>query len=81
MEAAPRPGAPALALRLSDGTPVLLFHLADGALRCIDRFCYHLGEALDTGEIEDLAGRVCVVCPWHEKRIDLRTGETFLDVG
>lgn len=29
------------------------------------------------GDIEDLEGRACIVCPWHYYKIDLVTGEKY----
>jgi len=41
----------------------------------LDSVCYHLGGPLEDGDIEDLGGRNCIVCPWHKYKIDLMTGE------
>jgi len=45
----------------------------------LDGRCYHAGGPLADGhltEIEDLAHRPCVVCPWHSYKIMLDTGES-----
>jgi len=39
-------------------------------------FC--LGGPLLAGDIEDVAGRSCVVCPWHQFRVDIKSGEAFV---
>jgi ferredoxin-NADP reductase/nitrite reductase/ring-hydroxylating ferredoxin subunit len=46
-----------------------------GQYFAIDNACYHHGGPLLQGDIEDLGGHPCVVCPWHSYRIALDTGE------
>ena len=56
----------------------------------VDRVCYHAGGDLGVGDIEDLAGsgssssssssEPCLVCPDHNYKISLRTGERVLAV-
>ncbi|KEG13256.1 hypothetical protein DQ04_01121110 [Trypanosoma grayi] len=41
----------------------------------LDNACYHHGGPLVEGDIEEMGGHPCVVCPWHEYRITLDTGE------
>lgn len=41
----------------------------------IDNACYHHGGPLLEGDIEDMGGHPCIVCPWHQYRITLDTGE------
>lgn len=36
------------------------------------------GGPLSEGDIEDLNGHQCIVCPWHRYPISLDTGECFL---
>ena len=35
------------------------------------------GGPLEQGDIDDLEGRTCVVCPWHRYAIDLNTGDSL----
>ncbi|EPY26916.1 hypothetical protein STCU_06014 [Strigomonas culicis] len=46
-----------------------------GHLYAIDNACYHHGGPLLNGDIEDMGGHPCIVCPWHSYRIALDTGE------
>eukprot|EP01138_Halocafeteria_seosinensis_P008233 gb/GECG01008414.1/.p1 GENE.gb/GECG01008414.1/~~gb/GECG01008414.1/.p1 ORF type:complete len:252 (+),score=33.92 gb/GECG01008414.1/:1-756(+) len=41
----------------------------------MDHACYHHGGPLAGGDIEELGGQPCVVCPWHRYKISLVTGE------
>ncbi|CAM39162.1 conserved hypothetical protein [Leishmania braziliensis MHOM/BR/75/M2904] len=44
-------------------------------LYAIDNACYHHGGPLLLGDIEEMGGHPCIVCPWHSYRIALDTGE------
>eukprot|EP01064_Diplonema_japonicum_P007105 TRINITY_DN14829_c0_g1_i5.p1 TRINITY_DN14829_c0_g1~~TRINITY_DN14829_c0_g1_i5.p1 ORF type:complete len:422 (+),score=23.63 TRINITY_DN14829_c0_g1_i5:573-1838(+) len=46
-----------------------------GEYYSLDNGCYHHGAALLNGDIEDMGGKQCVVCPWHGYRITLKDGE------
>ncbi|KAK7194516.1 Rieske [2Fe-2S] domain/Rieske-like [2Fe-2S] domain containing protein [Novymonas esmeraldas] len=46
-----------------------------GALYAIDNACYHHGGPLLSGDIEEMGGHPCIVCPWHSYKIALDTGE------
>ena len=46
-----------------------------GQIFAMDNACYHHGGPLLSGDIEDLDGHPCIVCPWHSYRIALDTGE------
>lgn len=61
-------------VRLTSGRGVLLIRHA-GVVRCMDHACYHHGGPLLHGDIEDLGGHACIVCPWHTYKIDIDTGE------
>ncbi|MDN5761110.1 MAG: Rieske 2Fe-2S domain-containing protein [Microlunatus sp.] len=37
--------------------------------------CSHLSGPLHQGELRDLGGAPCVVCPWHQSIFSMRTGE------
>eukprot|EP00744_Colponema_vietnamica_P015132 GILI01021210.1.p1 GENE.GILI01021210.1~~GILI01021210.1.p1 ORF type:complete len:626 (-),score=115.74 GILI01021210.1:133-2010(-) len=49
--------------------------LHKGTFYAIDNACYHHGGPLHNGDIEDLGGHPCIICPWHSYRIALDTGE------
>lgn len=42
----------------------------------MDVRCPHEGGPLDEGDIEELAGRLLVICPWHSFDFDASTGES-----
>lgn len=48
-----------------------------GKLYCIDSVCFHAGGPLTLGDIEEINGHICLVCPWHCYQISLGTGEKF----
>ncbi|GLI70844.1 hypothetical protein VaNZ11_015839 [Volvox africanus] len=49
----------------------------DGKLYCIDSICFHAGGPLGIGDIEDVNGHKCLVCPWHFYKIDVATGDKY----
>ncbi|GIM12859.1 hypothetical protein Vretimale_16093 [Volvox reticuliferus] len=49
----------------------------DGKLYCIDSICFHAGGPLGIGDIEDVNGHKCLVCPWHFYKIDVQTGDKY----
>eukprot|EP00796_Vickermania_ingenoplastis_P009262 gene9262-6513_t len=51
----------------------VVYHSGD--FYAMDNACYHHGGPLLMGDIEDLGGHPCLVCPWHRYPISLRTGE------
>lgn len=48
-----------------------------GRLTCIDSICFHAGGPLTLGDIEDIEGKPCLICPWHDYKIDAFTGEKY----
>lgn len=52
-----------------------------GVLHAIDSVCFHAGGPLGIGEIEDLNGKSCIVCPWHHYKIDLTSGDKYYQAG
>ncbi|XP_053159831.1 Rieske domain-containing protein isoform X1 [Hemicordylus capensis] len=52
---------------------LVLYH--DGRFYAMDCRCYHAGGPLHLGEIEDINGQPCIICPWHKYKIILATGE------
>ncbi|XP_009903747.1 Rieske domain-containing protein [Dryobates pubescens] len=57
-----------------DGREVVVFYHR-GKFHALDSRCYHEGGPLPRGEIEDIDGQACIVCPWHKYKITLETGE------
>jgi nitrite reductase/ring-hydroxylating ferredoxin subunit len=53
---------------------ILLVQDANGEYRALDAHCHHMGASLVEADIEELPTGNCLVCPWHKKRIDMRTG-------
>ena len=59
----------------NDGHNIIDEHIVAYA---VDDACYHMGGALHTaGDIEDLGGHPCIICPVHSYIIALDTGECF----
>nr|CCA26739.1 conserved hypothetical protein [Albugo laibachii Nc14] len=54
---------------------VLLIHLRQGEVFCIDQTCYHHGGPLLEGDIEEIGGKTVITCPWHHYHIAIDTGE------
>ncbi|NXX94667.1 RFESD protein, partial [Centropus bengalensis] len=57
-----------------NGRGVVVFY-HEGKFHAMDSRCYHEGGPLRLGEIEDIGGQACIVCPWHKFKITLETGE------
>ncbi|XP_078533467.1 Rieske domain-containing protein [Lissotriton helveticus] len=55
---------------------IVVFH-HKGIFYAMDLRCYHAGGPLNLGDIEDISGLPCIVCPWHKYKIALATGEGF----
>ena len=53
---------------------VPVFNL-NGKLHCLDAVCYHAGGPLTVGDIEEIDGKACVRCPWHNYCVTVETGE------
>eukprot|EP01100_Stratorugosa_tubuloviscum_P008039 TRINITY_DN333_c0_g2_i1.p1 TRINITY_DN333_c0_g2~~TRINITY_DN333_c0_g2_i1.p1 ORF type:complete len:165 (-),score=70.39 TRINITY_DN333_c0_g2_i1:215-709(-) len=43
-----------------------------------DASCFHAGNGLMRGDIEDFADKISLVCPSHRRRIDLQTGAELI---
>ncbi|XP_062984689.1 Rieske domain-containing protein [Elgaria multicarinata webbii] len=56
-----------------DREVVVFYH--DERFYALDCRCYHAGGPLHHGEIEDINGQPCIICPWHKYKITLATGE------
>eukprot|EP00928_Gymnodinium_smaydae_P068937 TRINITY_DN5224_c0_g1_i2.p1 TRINITY_DN5224_c0_g1~~TRINITY_DN5224_c0_g1_i2.p1 ORF type:complete len:520 (+),score=106.35 TRINITY_DN5224_c0_g1_i2:176-1735(+) len=57
-----------------DGRYVSVIRGRGSELYCIDSICYHTGGPLAAGDIEEVAGELCVRCPWHHYDIRLADG-------
>lgn len=40
--------------------------------------CPHQGGPLALGDIEDVGGQLCVTCPWHGFKFNVRTGTSVM---
>eukprot|EP01065_Artemidia_motanka_P032747 TRINITY_DN39732_c0_g1_i1.p1 TRINITY_DN39732_c0_g1~~TRINITY_DN39732_c0_g1_i1.p1 ORF type:complete len:318 (+),score=96.70 TRINITY_DN39732_c0_g1_i1:114-1067(+) len=62
---------------------VAVFRTEDG-YHAFDNACYHHGGPLFLGDIEEVDGAACVVCPWHRSKVEMATGvalyEAMVDV-
>lgn len=71
----PRPGE--VARTFVDGEPVSIWNV-DGCLYAIGDVCPHRGWILSEGVLERRpGGAIAVVCPGHNWRFDLETGEAL----
>ena len=59
------------------GRYITILRLPSGSLHAIDSICFHAGGPLGVGEIEDLNGRSCIICPWHHYKIDIQSGDKY----
>ncbi|KAJ7999694.1 hypothetical protein DPEC_G00197060 [Dallia pectoralis] len=60
--------------RTLEGRDVLVLS-HQGTFYAMDYHCYHAGGPLQNGDIEELAGKLCIVCPKHKYKICLADGE------
>ncbi|XP_045885322.1 Rieske domain-containing protein [Micropterus dolomieu] len=60
--------------RTLEGRDVLIIHHL-GVFYAMDSYCYHAGGMLQNGDIEDIDGKLCIICPKHKYRISLAEGE------
>jgi len=47
----------------------------------LDSTCWHAKGPLATGDIEEIDGKDCVKCPWHQKSVTLESGELLQEKG
>ncbi|MQA33002.1 Rieske (2Fe-2S) protein [Modestobacter roseus] len=69
-------GRPTLRTGEGQGTPIAVAAVRRGPR--VDAFigaCSHVGGPLADGEVEDVRGRACLVCPWHGSAFDLENGQ------
>mmetsp|Transcript_43644 Transcript_43644/g.87506 ORF Transcript_43644/g.87506 Transcript_43644/m.87506 type:complete len:203 (-) Transcript_43644:85-693(-) len=51
----------------------------DGRLHCMDSLCFHGGGPLTVGDIEEVDGKQCLVCPWHHYKVTVEGGEKLYE--
>ncbi|XP_029008010.1 Rieske domain-containing protein [Betta splendens] len=61
-------------LRTVEGRDILIIH-NQGVFHAMDAYCYHAGRSLQEGDIEDINGKMCIICPKHKYKIALADGE------
>ncbi|XP_047438216.1 Rieske domain-containing protein [Mugil cephalus] len=62
--------------RTIEGRDVLIIY-HQGAFYALDSYCYHAGGILQNGDIEDINGKLCIICPKHKYKISLADGESL----
>ncbi|XP_024863099.1 Rieske domain-containing protein isoform X2 [Kryptolebias marmoratus] len=60
--------------RTIEGRDVLVIY-HQGVFYAIDCYCYHAGSTLENGDIEEINGKLCIICPKHKYKITLSEGE------
>ncbi|KAM6980661.1 Rieske domain-containing protein [Aplochiton taeniatus] len=62
--------------RTLEGKDILVIY-HQGVFYALDFHCYHAGGPLQNGDIEELDGKLCIVCPKHKYKITLAKGESL----
>ncbi|XP_040015252.1 Rieske domain-containing protein isoform X2 [Xiphias gladius] len=52
---------------------LIIYH--QGVFYAMDSYCYHAGGMLQNGDIEEIDGKMCIICPTHKYKISLAKGE------
>ncbi|XP_026163684.1 Rieske domain-containing protein isoform X2 [Mastacembelus armatus] len=52
---------------------LVIYH--QGVFYALDAYCYHAGGLLLNGDIEDIDGKMCIICPKHKYKLSLAKGE------
>ncbi|XP_068576383.1 Rieske domain-containing protein isoform X1 [Cebidichthys violaceus] len=60
--------------RTLEGRDILIIY-HQSVFYAIDSYCYHAGAILQNGDIEEIAGKLCIICPNHKYKISLAKGE------
>ncbi|XP_053172752.1 Rieske domain-containing protein isoform X2 [Scomber japonicus] len=60
--------------RTIEGRDILIVSHED-VFYALDSYCYHAGGELQYGDIEDINGKLCIICPNHKYKITLAEGE------
>ncbi|KAL6111806.1 uncharacterized protein ACO6RY_08703 [Pungitius sinensis] len=59
--------------RTLEGRDILIIH-HQSVFYAVDSYCYHAGGQLQNGDIEEIAGKLCIICPNHKYKISLAEG-------
>ncbi|XP_070701922.1 Rieske domain-containing protein [Pempheris klunzingeri] len=62
--------------RTLEGRDLLIVH-HQGVFYAMDSYCYHAAGMLQNGDIEELDGKMCIICPKHKYKITLAEGEAI----
>ncbi|XP_057702606.1 Rieske domain-containing protein [Corythoichthys intestinalis] len=57
-----------------DGRDVLIVYHQE-CFYALDYYCYHAAGKLENGDIEEIGGHLCIICPNHKYKISLAKGE------
>ncbi|CAB1422834.1 unnamed protein product [Pleuronectes platessa] len=60
--------------RTLEGRDILIVY-QQGVFYALDSYCYHAGAMLQNGDIEEIDGKLCIICPNHKYKISLAQGE------
>ncbi|KAG7229771.1 hypothetical protein INR49_012567 [Caranx melampygus] len=60
--------------RTVEGRDILIIY-HQGGFYAMDSYCYHAGGMLQNGDIEEIDGKLCIICPKHKYKISLAQGE------
>ncbi|KAM9758766.1 Rieske domain-containing protein isoform 1-T1 [Menidia menidia] len=60
--------------RTVEGRDILVVYHQE-TFYAVDSYCYHAGGELVNGDIEEINGKLCVICPKHKFKICLADGE------
>nr|XP_020448677.1 Rieske domain-containing protein-like [Monopterus albus] len=61
-------------LRTLEGRDILIIY-HQGGFHAMDAYCYHAGALLQNGDIEEIDGKMCIICPKHKYKLSLANGE------
>lgn len=53
---------------------ILVYDKVSDRFYALDAVCSHEGGPLELGDIEDISGSRCIVCPWHSYEFKLADG-------
>lgn len=53
---------------------VLVYDIEEDTFHAMDAICSHEGGPLELGDIEEIDGERCLVCPWHGYEFRLTDG-------
>ncbi|XP_049433837.1 Rieske domain-containing protein [Epinephelus fuscoguttatus] len=60
--------------RTIEGRDILIIY-HQNTFYAMDSYCYHAGTLLQEGDIEEISGKLCIICPNHKYKISLAEGE------